>query len=141
MKPPSVIAITSKTARPHGAALLLDYYLSKPAHEIMAHKQGALDNPRRRQVADGTQEPIRCCPTQWVARYNDVVEFVGASSRNQSGERDSDEIRKIRLNCRAYPGQASCWTFPGGKSAKTIPWSTSWRASFWMARPKRGESV
>src|SRR5262249_56013577 len=39
VKPPSVIAISTKTTRPHAAALMVDYYLSKPAQEIMAHKQ------------------------------------------------------------------------------------------------------
>jgi iron(III) transport system substrate-binding protein len=40
IRPPSTIAIASRSAHPHAAALLLDYHLSKEASEIMVRNQG-----------------------------------------------------------------------------------------------------
>ena len=40
VRPPSVIAITSRSPHPYAAALLLDYHLSKEASEIMVKNQG-----------------------------------------------------------------------------------------------------
>ena len=40
LRPPSIIAITSRSPHPHAAALLLDYHLSKEASEIMVKNQG-----------------------------------------------------------------------------------------------------
>src|SRR5206468_10956140 len=40
IRPPSTIAITSRSPHPHAAALLLDYHLSKEASEIMVKNQG-----------------------------------------------------------------------------------------------------
>jgi iron(III) transport system substrate-binding protein len=40
IRPPSVIAITSRSPHPYAAALLLDYHLSKEASEIMVKSQG-----------------------------------------------------------------------------------------------------
>ena len=40
IRPPSTIAITSRAPHPYAAALLLDYYLSKEASEIMVKNQG-----------------------------------------------------------------------------------------------------
>jgi len=76
VKPPSVIAITSKSARPHGAALLLDYYLSKPAHEIMAHKQARWTTRAdvKWLTEPGTEVHV-VSPLKWGRRYNEVVEL------------------------------------------------------------------
>lgn len=76
VKPPSVIAITSKSARPHAAALLLDYYLSKPAHEIMAHKQARWTTRAdvKWLTEPGTEVHV-VSPLKWGRRYNDVVEL------------------------------------------------------------------
>ena len=40
IRPPSTIAITSRSPHPYAAALLLDYHLSKEASEIMVKNQG-----------------------------------------------------------------------------------------------------
>jgi len=40
IRPPSTIAITSRSLHPYAAALLLDYHLSKEASEIMVKNQG-----------------------------------------------------------------------------------------------------
>ena len=76
VKPPSVIAITSKTARPHAAALLLDYYLSKQAHEIMAHKQARWTTRAdvRWLTEPGTEIHV-VSPLKWGRRYAEVVEL------------------------------------------------------------------
>lgn len=76
VKPPSVIAITSKTARPHAAVLLLDYYLSKQAHEIMAHKQARWTTRAdvKWLTEPGTEIHV-VSPLKWGRRYNDVVEL------------------------------------------------------------------
>jgi iron(III) transport system substrate-binding protein len=76
VKPPSVIAIASRTARPHAAALLLDYYLSKPAQEIMAHKQARWTTrcDVKWLTEPGTEIHV-VSPLKWGRRYNDVVEL------------------------------------------------------------------
>lgn len=40
VRTPSIIAVTSRSAHPHAAALFVDYHLSKEASEIMVNKQG-----------------------------------------------------------------------------------------------------
>lgn len=77
VKPPSVVAISAKTARPHAAALLVDYYLSKPAQEIMAHKQARWTT--RADVnwltEPGTEIHV-VSPLKWRGRrYSEVVEL------------------------------------------------------------------
>jgi iron(III) transport system substrate-binding protein len=76
VKPPSIIAITAKTARPHAAALLLDYYLSKQAQEIMAHKQSRWTTRAdvKWLTEPGTDIHV-VSPLKWGRRYNDVVEL------------------------------------------------------------------
>jgi iron(III) transport system substrate-binding protein len=76
VKPPSVIAITSKTSRPHAAALLLDYLLSKEAHEIMAHKQARWTTRAdvKWLTEPGTEIHV-VSPLKWGRRYNEVVEL------------------------------------------------------------------
>jgi len=76
VKPPSVIAITAKTARPHAAALMLDYYLSKPAQEIMAHKQSRWTTRAdvKWLTEPGTDVHV-VSPLKWGRRYNEVVEL------------------------------------------------------------------
>jgi iron(III) transport system substrate-binding protein len=76
VKPPSVIAITAKTTRPHAAALLLDYYLSKPAQEIMAHKQSrwTTRSDVKWLTEPGTEIHV-VSPIKWGLRYNEVVEL------------------------------------------------------------------
>ena len=74
VKPPSVIAITAKAARPHSAALLLDYHLSKEAQEIMAHKQSRWTTRAdiKWLTEPGTKIHV-VSPLKWALRYNDVV--------------------------------------------------------------------
>ena len=76
VKPPSVIAITAKTARPHAAALMLDYYLSKQAQEIMAHKQARWTTRAdvKWLTEPGTDIHV-VSPLKWGRRYNEVVEL------------------------------------------------------------------
>jgi iron(III) transport system substrate-binding protein len=81
VKPPSVVAISSKTARPHAAALLLDYYLSKPAQELMAHKQArwTTRDDVKWLTEPGTEIHV-VSPIKWGRRYNDVVELFRKST-------------------------------------------------------------
>ena len=76
VKPPSAIAISSKTARPHAAALLLDFYLSKPAQEIMAQKQARWTTRAdvKWLTEPGTEIHV-VSPLKWGRRYNEVVEL------------------------------------------------------------------
>ena len=76
VKPPSVIAIASRTARPHAAALLLDYCLSKSAQEIMAHKQArwTTRGDVRWLTEPGTEIHV-VSPLKWGRRYNEVIEL------------------------------------------------------------------
>ena len=76
VKPPSVIAISARTTRPHAAALLLDYYLSKPAQEIMAHKQSRWTTRAdvKWLTEPGTEIHV-VSPLKWGRRYNEVVEL------------------------------------------------------------------
>ena len=76
VKPPSVIAISAKTTRPHAAALMVDYYLSKPAHEIMAHKQSRWTTRAdvKWLTEPGTEIHV-VSPLKWGRRYNEVVEL------------------------------------------------------------------
>lgn len=76
VKPPSVIAISAKTSRPHAAALLLDYYLSKPAQEIMAQRQSRWTTRADvKWVTDPGTEIHVVSPIKWGLRYNEVVEL------------------------------------------------------------------
>jgi iron(III) transport system substrate-binding protein len=76
VKPPSVIAITSKAARPHAAALLLDYFLSKEAHEIMARKQARWTTRADvKWLTEPETEIHVVSPLKWGRRYNEVVEL------------------------------------------------------------------
>jgi iron(III) transport system substrate-binding protein len=76
VKPPSVIAISAKTTRPHAAALMVDYYLSKPAQEIMAHKQSRWTTRAdvKWLTEPGTEIHV-VSPLKWGRRYNEVVEL------------------------------------------------------------------
>src|SRR5262245_21004732 len=77
VKPPSVIAISARTTRPHAAALMVDYYLSKPAQEIMAHKQARWTT--RADVnwltEPGTEIHVVSPLKWWGRRYSEVVEL------------------------------------------------------------------
>ena len=76
VKPPSAIAITSKTTRPHAAVLLVDFYLSKPGQEIMAHKQSRWTTRAdvKWLTEPGTEIHV-VSPSKWGRRYNEVVEL------------------------------------------------------------------
>lgn len=76
VKPPNAIAVTSKAPHPHAAALLVDYYLSKEAHEIMAHKQSRWTT---RADVKWITEPgtgIHAVSSfEWGRRYNQLIEL------------------------------------------------------------------
>ena len=74
VKPPSVIAITSKASHPHAVALLFDYKLSKESHEIMAHKQARWTTRRDvKWIAEPGTDLHVVSPLKWGRGYNDVV--------------------------------------------------------------------
>ena len=77
VKPPSVIAISAKTTRPHAAALMVDYYLSKPAQEIMAHKQSRWTTRADvKWLTDpGTEIHVVSPLKWWGRRYSEIVEL------------------------------------------------------------------
>ncbi|MBI4528919.1 MAG: extracellular solute-binding protein [Deltaproteobacteria bacterium] len=74
VKPPNMIAVMAKAAHPHAAALLLDYHLTKEAHEIMAHKQARWTTRAdvKWLTEPGTEIQI-ISPFKWGRRYNEVV--------------------------------------------------------------------
>ena len=76
VKPPSVIAIASKTPHLHAAALLTDYYLSKEAHETMANKQARWTGRKDvKWVTEPGTEVHVVSPLEWGAKYNYVREL------------------------------------------------------------------
>jgi len=77
VKPPSAVAISAKTTRPHAAALLVDYYLSRPAQEIMAHKQARWTTRAdvKWLTEPGTEIHVVSPLKWWGRRYSEVVEL------------------------------------------------------------------
>ena len=64
VKPPSALGIASKAPHPYAAALMVDFYLSKEAQEILAQKLGYWTVHERCPVATGiAQRPPRCAAT------------------------------------------------------------------------------
>ncbi len=74
IKAPNSIAITSNASHPYGAALLVDYFLSKEAQEIMARKQ---DRWTTRADVKWTTEPGTeihpISPLVWGRKYNQLI--------------------------------------------------------------------
>ena len=77
VKPPSSIGIASKTPRPHAAALLLDYHLSKEGQEFLAQKQFYWTSRRDVKWATEPATELRVVsPLEWGGRkYNYVSEL------------------------------------------------------------------
>jgi iron(III) transport system substrate-binding protein len=76
VKPPSVVAITSRSTRPYSAALLVDYLLSKQTQELMAQKQGRWTTRAdvKWLTEPGTEIHV-VSPIKWGRRYNEVVDL------------------------------------------------------------------
>ena len=76
VKPPSVMAIASKTPHPHAAALLVDYQLSKEAQEVMARKQSHWTSRAdvKWNIEPGTELSM-VSPLEWGAKYNQLREL------------------------------------------------------------------
>jgi len=80
IRPPSTIAITSRSPHPHAAALLLDYHLSKEASEIMVKNQGRW--APRKDVAWNVEPPgeTHVVPAlQWGPKLRQLVELFNKS--------------------------------------------------------------
>jgi len=74
VKPPSTVSIAAKAPHPYAAALLVDYKLSKPSHELMAHKQGRWTTRSDvKWLAEPGTDIHVVSPMKWGRRYNDVV--------------------------------------------------------------------
>jgi iron(III) transport system substrate-binding protein len=76
VRPPSIIAITSRSPHPYASALLLDYHLSKEASEIMVKSQGRW---APRKDVPWTVEPQGelhvVSPLQWGPKIRQLVEL------------------------------------------------------------------
>jgi iron(III) transport system substrate-binding protein len=76
VRPPSIIAITSRSPHPYASALLLDYHLSKEASEIMVKSQGRW---APRKDVPWTVEPQGelhvVSPLQWGSKIRQLVEL------------------------------------------------------------------
>ncbi len=76
VKPPSTIAVTAKAAHPHAAALLLDYHLSKEAHEIMAYRQARWTTRADvKWITEPGTDIHVVSPLEWGRKYHYVVEL------------------------------------------------------------------
>ena len=83
VKPPNAIAITSKAPHPHAAALLVDYYLSKEAHEIMAHKQSRWTTRADVKWMTEPGTDIHAVSSfEWGRRYNQLIELFKKVTAN-----------------------------------------------------------
>ncbi len=82
VRPPSTIAITSRSSRPHAAALFLDYHLSKETSEIMVKNQGRW---APRKDVPWTVEPQGelhvVSALQWGPKMRQLVELFNKSVR------------------------------------------------------------
>lgn len=75
VKPPSALAIAAKASHPHAAALLVDFYLSKEAQEILTNKLGywiARKDVRWTQEFPGELHIVP--QLEWGRKYNELVE-------------------------------------------------------------------
>jgi len=76
VRPPSIIAITSRSPHPYASALLLDYHLSKEASEIMVKSQCRW---APRKDVPWTVEPQGelhvVSPLQWGSKIRQLVEL------------------------------------------------------------------
>ena len=76
VRPPSIIAITSRAPHPYASALLLDYHLSKEASEVMVKSQGRW---APRKDVPWTVEPQGelhvVSPLQWGPKIRQLVEL------------------------------------------------------------------
>lgn len=74
VKPPSTVSIAAKAPHPYAAALLVDYKLSKPSHELMALKQGRWTTRADvKWLAEPGTDIHVVSPMKWGRRYHDVV--------------------------------------------------------------------
>jgi len=80
IRPPSTIAITSRSPHPYAAALFLDYHLSKEASEIMVKNQGRW---APRKDVPWTVEPQGdthvVSPLQWGPKIRQLVDLFNNS--------------------------------------------------------------
>ncbi|HUK40770.1 MAG TPA: extracellular solute-binding protein [Candidatus Acidoferrales bacterium] len=76
VRPPSIIAITSRAPHPYAAALLLDYHLSKEASEVMVKSQGRWA-PRKDVpwIVEPQGELHVVSPLQWGPKIRQLVEL------------------------------------------------------------------
>jgi iron(III) transport system substrate-binding protein len=75
VKPPSALAVTSKAPHPHAAALLVDFYLSKEAQEILSQKLGYWTvHNQVRWLQESPNELYIIPQLEWGRKYNQLVE-------------------------------------------------------------------
>jgi len=76
VRPPSIIAITSRAPHPYATALLLDYHLSKEASEVMVKAQGRWA-PRKDVpwIVEPQGELHVVSPLQWGPKIRQLVEL------------------------------------------------------------------
>lgn len=75
VKPPSALGIASKAPHPHAAALLVDFYLSKEAQEILAQKLGYWTVHKEVRWLQESSGELHIVPQlEWGRKYNQLVE-------------------------------------------------------------------
>jgi iron(III) transport system substrate-binding protein len=75
VKPPSALAIAAKAAHPHAAVLLVDFYLSKEAQEVLTNKLGywiARKDVRWTQEFPGELHIVP--QLEWGRKYNQLIQ-------------------------------------------------------------------
>ena len=75
VKPPSALAVTSNAPHPHAAALLVDFYLSKEAQEILSQKWGYWTvHDQVRWLQESPNELYVIPQLEWGRKYNQLIE-------------------------------------------------------------------
>jgi len=89
VRPPSIIAITSRAPHPYATALLLDYHLSKEASEVMVKSQGRWA-PRKDVpwIVEPQGELHVVSPLQWGPKIRQLVELFNKTVGQQARRRE-----------------------------------------------------
>lgn len=75
VKPPSALGIASKAPHPYAAALMIDFYLSKDAQEILSQKLGYWTVHKDVRWLQESPNELHIVPQlEWGRKYNQLVE-------------------------------------------------------------------
>ena len=75
VKPPSALGIASKAPHPYAAALMVDFYLSKEAQEILSQKLGYRTVHKDVRWLPKSPYDLHVVPQlEWGRKYNQLVQ-------------------------------------------------------------------